>query len=363
MTKDLSTTELFFALIRCCTGSDEKLPIVPSREQWEELFVTARKQALQGVLFGAIEKLPQEQRPDVEVLLPWYNACETIKRKNAGLTGKAIILSEKFKKEGFRNCVLKGQGVAQYYPNPQLRVSGDIDLWLDGGSDKIISYVRELLPESKSVYHHIDFPMFDEVDIELHYRPTWLCNPTNNRRLQKFFEKAAEVQFSNTAQTGSGTMHVPTTAFNLIYIQLHIFRHLFDEGIGLRQIMDYYFILKRGIGDKEKEECIRTLESIGQIKFTKALMYVLMEIFGIGEKEMIVKPDSRYGSFLLNEIMYAGNFGKYETRYRQTERGFTLARLGVWIRRSARLLAYSPEEILWDPYFKIRNLCWRLRRN
>jgi hypothetical protein len=363
MTRKLTATELFFALVRCSIGTADILPIAPTREQWEELFETARKQALQGVLFEAIEKLPQEQRPPAEVLLPWYNTSETIKRKNADLTKKAIILSEKFKKEGFRNCILKGQGVALYYPNPHSRLSGDVDMWLDGGCDRIIEFVKGLLPESKSVYHHIDFPMYDEVDIELHYRPTWLCNPIHNGRLQRFFKETAELQFSNCVQTANGAMHVPTTAFNLIYIQLHIFRHLFDEGVGLRQIMDYYFILKRGIDDKEKEECIRTLESIGQIRFTKALMYVIAEIFGIDEKMMIVKPDSRYGRFLLNEIMHAGNFGKYETRYRVTARGFSLARLGMWIRRSARLLAYSPEEILWDPYFKIRNLCWRLHRN
>lgn len=315
------------------------------------------------MLFAAIEKLPQEQRPGVEVLLPWYNACETIKRKNADLTRKAIILSEKFKEEGFRNCILKGQGIAQYYPNPQLRVSGDVDLWLDGGCDKIIGYVRRLLPESKSVYHHIDLPMYDEVEIELHYRPTWLCNPINNRRLQKFFKAAAEEQFSNTVETEKRAMHVPTTTFNLIYIQLHIFRHLFDEGIGLRQIMDYYFVLKRGLDTKEKEACLKTLGCIGQIGFTRALMYVLKVIFSLEEKEMITEPDSRYGSFLLNEIMHAGNFGKYETRYIQTKRGFSFAHLEMWIKRSARLLAYSPGEVLWDPYFKIRNLCWRLRRN
>ena len=363
MTRKLTATELFFALVRCSIGTADILPIAPTREQWEELFDIARKQALQGVAFEAIGKLPKEQRPDAEILLPWYNDSEIIKSKNDDLTRKAVILSDKFREEGFENCILKGQGIARYYPNPRLRVSGDIDLWLNGGCDRIISYVRELLPESKSVYHHIDFPMFDDVDVEIHYRPTWLCNPLYNSRLQKFFTAAAKEQFANTASTEFGMLHMPTTTFNLIYIQLHIFRHLFDEGIGLRQVMDYYFVLQQEMSHEEKRLCVKTLKSIGQYRFARALMYVLKEIFDIDRERMIVEPDSRYGMFLLNEIMAAGNFGQHDTRYIQTKRGFSAARLKMWARRSIRLMKYSPEEILWDPYFKIRNLCWRLRRN
>lgn len=363
MESKISIAELFFSLLRYSIGTAEGLPCTPSKDEWKALYDIAKKQALQGVIFTAIEKLPKEQRPDVDILLSWYKTCEIIKSKNQELTKKAIIISNKFKEEGFENCVLKGQGIAQYYPNPLLRVSGDIDIWLEGECDKIIRYIKNITPDTVAVFHHIDFPILDNIEIEVHYRPTWLCNPIQNNTLQKYIKSQAEKQFRNTVNTSEGSMHVPTTAFNLIYIQMHIFRHLFDEGVGLRQVMDYYFLLQQDFSNEEKEECINVLKKIGQLKFTKALMYVLKEIFNIDEKYMFVEPDSRYGKFLLHEIMTAGNFGQFDERYQHTGRGFSFIRASIWIRRSVKLIIHSSEETLWDPYFRIMHHFWRRIKN
>lgn len=363
MTNNLPIKELFFYLIRVGIGTAEKMPYTPSKEEWNALYDLAKKQALHGITFAAIEKLPKEQQPDVKILLPWYKTCESIKKKNHELTRKAIIISEKFKEEGFRNCILKGQGIAQYYPNPLLRVSGDIDIWLEGDCDKIIRYIKGILPKSFAVYHHIDFSMYDDIEIEAHYRPTWLCNPIRNQTLQLFLKRESTKQFSHIICTNEGTLHTPDTVFNLIYIQMHIFRHLFDEGVGLRQVMDYYFLLQQDISKEEREECISVLKKIGQLKFTRALMYVLKEIFNIDDSLMFIEPDCRYGKFLLSEIMTAGNLGQFDTRYKQVGRGFSITRATIWIRRAVKLIIHSPNEILWDPYFRIMHHFWRMKKN
>lgn len=354
--------DLFFALIRCSVGTADKLPYAPSKEEWATLYDLVKKQALQGVTFAAIEKLPEEQRPNLKILLPWYKTCEIIKKKNAELTKKAILISKKFQEEGFKNCILKGQGIAQYYHNPDLRVSGDIDIWLEGDCDRIIKYIKEFTPETRILYHHIDFPIYDNIEIEVHYRPTWLSQPIANYRLQKFFKQTANNWAKNTITTLEGELPMPTVAFNLIYIQIHILRHIFGEGVGLRQIMDYYFTLKQKISNKEKEDCIKLLKSIGQLKFTQALMFILKEIFDIDKDLMLVEPDCKYGKFLLKEIMTAGNFGIADTRYEQAKR-FSFARVINGIRRSMNIVLYSPAETLWEPYFKIRHFFWRLQKN
>ena len=41
----------------------------------------------------------------------------------------------------------------------------------------------------------------------------------------------------------AGEIAVPTTAFNTIYQLCHLYHHFFDEGIGMRQIIDYYFVV------------------------------------------------------------------------------------------------------------------------
>ena len=355
--------DLFFALIRCSVGTADKLPYAPSKEEWSSLYDLVKKQALQGVTFAAIEKLPEEQRPNLKILLPWYKTCEIIKKKNAELTKKAILISKKFQEEGFKNCILKGQGIAQYYHNPDLRVSGDIDIWLEGDCDRIIKYIKDISPNSRPMYQHIDFHIYDDIEIETHYRPSWLCNPFYNKKLQLFFKETAENQLDNTIATKYGDLHTPSIPFNVVYIQMHIFRHLFDEGIGFRQIMDYYYLLKQKPNEQEKEKCLGILKNIGQIEFTRALMYIMKEVFDIEDEYLLIEPNKRYGIFLLNEIMLAGNLGQYDKRYKQSKRGFSFTRLSVWTRRFMQLIAYSPNEAIWDPYFKIRHFFWRLQKN
>ena len=81
--------------------------------------------------------------------------------------------------------------------------------------------------------------------MELHFTPSWMNGFADNKRLQKFFMEQVPVQFSNEIELPdiSENINSPTIEFNRFYILLHIYRHLFGEGIGLRQLMDYYHVL------------------------------------------------------------------------------------------------------------------------
>ena len=358
---DNETIRLFFALIRCGIGKDDRLPATPSKEQWNKLFDIACKQTLQGIAYAGIEKLPKEQRPDSELLIKWYHITLNIKKKNKELTRASIKVSEKFEKEGFRNCILKGQGIAQYYPDPELRLPGDIDIWLEGGCDKVIEYVRNITPDCKPKYHHVDFNVLNGIDIEAHYRPTWMYNPFNNRRLQRFFAKRSDTEFTHTVGTNTGRLHTPTATFNMVFIPVHIFRHLFDEGIGMRQILDYYFVMQQKEWQSERATCINALWEAGVLRFTKALMYVMQQMFALDEEQMIVDPDERYGKLLMREILLAGNFGKQDARFKSAQRGYNAQHLKNQLRRSFILIGHYPSETIWNPLFKIWHTFWRSR--
>lgn len=358
---DNETIRLFFALIRCGIGKEDRLPATPSKEQWDELFDIACKQTLQGIAYAGIEKLPKEQRPNSELLIKWYHITLNIKKKNKELTRASIKVSEKFEKEGFRNCILKGQGIAQYYPDPELRMPGDIDIWLEGGCDKVIEYVRNITPDCKPKYHHVDFNVLNGIDIEVHYRPTWMYNPFNNRRLQRFFAKRSNTEFTHTVGTNEGRLHIPTATFNMVFIPVHIFRHLFDEGIGMRQILDYYFVMQQKEWRAERATCINALWEAGVLRFTRALMYVMQQMFALNEEQMIVDPDERYGKLLMREILLAGNFGKQDTRFKSAQRGYNAQHLKNQLRRSFILIGHYPSETIWNPLFKIWHTFWRSR--
>ena len=354
------TTTLFLALIRCGIGKADRLPFTPSKEQWDELFNIAGRQTLQGIAYAGIERLPQEQRPYKELLLRWYHLTLNIRKRNRELTRTAIMVSEKFRKEGFGNCILKGQGIALYYPDPELRVPGDIDIWLGGGYKKVIKYIKSIIPDCKPKYHHVDFNVMKETDIEVHYRPSWMYSPFSNKSMQKYFKKRSDKEFTNTANTSYGILHAPTLSFNTVYIPIHIYRHLFNEGIGMRQILDYYYVLMQENSAKEKAECVEILKKTGVLRFTQALMYVMQEMFALDRQHMIVEPDSRHGKFLMREIMLSGNFGKHDARFVKTKAGYNMQHLKNQVIRSLMLINHYPSETIWNPLFKIWHMFWRI---
>ncbi len=359
--EDFSIIELFFHLIRCGIGKQSTLPCTPNTQEWNELFEIAKKQTLTGIAFAGIERLPQEQRPPREILLQWYKMSTLIKSKNAELDRKCAIVSAKFKSEGFNNCIIKGQGIAQLYPDPTLRTPGDIDIWLDGGDEKVLKYVKKFFPDCEPTYHHVDFPIAKDLEIEIHYRPSWLYNPFSNRRLQRFFEENADEQFTNEITTSEGCFPTPTVAFNRIYILLHIYRHVFFEGIGMRQLLDYYFVLQQEITSEEINEYKELLKSFGLKKFAGATTYVMQQMFGLDSEHTLVEPNRPLGKFLMREIMIAGNFGKYDHRYDLGAQEYSFKRAVETVKRTMTLLTRFPDDTLWSPYFKIWHYFWRKR--
>ena len=241
----LKQQKIFFDFLRFCIGSAKEIPDSLKEADWKELYAIAKKQCLVGVLFDGIKKLPAEHvGMEKELLLQWMAESQMLEKANVRLNDAAILVSEWFRKKGFRTCILKGQGNALLYPNPYSRTPGDIDIWVEGGDKRVISFVRSISPHEKACYHHIEFPPYKGVEVEVHYRPSFLLCFWHNRKLQKYYERVKEKQFSHRVMLGEqGEIAIPTVEFNFIFQLTHIYAHLMNEGIGLRQLLDYYYLI------------------------------------------------------------------------------------------------------------------------
>jgi len=355
----LKQHQIFFDFLRFCIGSESEPPLSLKEADWNELYAIAQKQCLVGVLFDGIKKLPAEQvGMKMGLLLRWMAESQILKKVNVRLNDAAIQVSEWFGKKGFRTCILKGQGNALMYPNPYSRTPGDIDIWVEGGDERVISFVRSISPHGKACYHHIDFPSYNGVEVEVHYRPSFLQCFWHNRRLQKYYGMVKEKQFSHRVTLGEqGEVAIPTVVFNLIFQLTHIYTHLMNEGIGLRQLLDYYFVLLHA-NIKDLAELQRNLKRFGLWKFAGAIMYIMQEVFGMPASRLIVPSNEKYGIFVLNEVLEAGNFGKYDERNRfgKSQLGHNLQR----VYRDIRLVKYFPMEALSEPLFRTWHFFWRL---
>ena len=362
---------MFFQLLRYSIGASNEFPSNLSEGMWYDVFMIARQQSLLGVLFYGIQK-QSEQKPPKNLLLKWYAISEQIRQANEKINRVAVDLKDQLWQEGFRTCLLKGQGNTLNYPNSHIRTSGDIDIWVkpvDSGQLTVDNYLRSVLlyvrkknPKAKACYHHVDAGMYKGVELEVHYRPSFMNNLIHNRRLQKWFEENAEEQFAHEVDlpNGAGKICVPTNAFNRIYQMAHIYNHLIHEGVGLRQIVDYYYLLKKAKDDVKCEmgNVKETLQYLGLYKSAGAVMWVLKEKLGLEDKYLIVPTNEKLGRFLLDEIMQGGNFGQYDTRVKHG--GSQLSQNIQRLKRDLRLMWYFPSECLWEPVFRLYHFFWRL---
>ena len=457
----LKQQKIFFDFLRFCIGSAKEIPDSLKEADWKELYAIAKKQCLVGVLFDGIKKLPAGYvGMKKELLLQWMAESQMLVKANVRLNDAAIQVSEWFRKKGFRTCILKGQGNALMYPNPYSRTPGDIDIWVEGGDKLVISFVRSISPHEKACYHHIEFPSYKGVEVEVHYRPSFLLCFWHNRKLQKYYERVKEEQFSHRVMLGEqGEIAIPTVEFNLIFQLTHIFSHLMNEGIGLRQLVDYYYVLcdfykvyqnfskthpsslkggstafpkplsmvftppsvppfpgdrnLRGEGGNRPTRCSeplrykdggpskvspdcagwdrrgvsgdtssasgssasstavtssastaldvvrKELKELGLWRFAGGIMYIMQEVFGMPASRLIVPPNEKYGKFVLNEVLKAGNFGRHDARNRfgRSQLGHNLQR----VYRDIRLVRYFPAEALCEPLFRTWHFFWRLK--
>ena len=241
-----------FAFLRYFLGYNENMSRIIDGINWQELYSFTSKQALLGLCFDGIERLgkeyPEELRQNPigrELLMTWMGKAQQIRRQNMKVNAVASKLFSMLREDGLRCCILKGQGNALMYPNAYSRNPGDIDVWVNASREHITEYAKKHFNLGDDIrYHHLETSL-DGVPVELHFFPCTMNNPIYNARLQKWFKRNVGLQCSNVVSLpdGIGEIAIPTMAFNVIYQLTHLYHHFFDEGIGMRQIIDYFLVV------------------------------------------------------------------------------------------------------------------------
>ena len=358
-----------FDFLKYCLGAKIDVNKVIAGIDWQQLYSFASKQAILGLCFNGIERLGREYSDELkqnpigrELLMTWMGKAQQIRRQNMKVNAVAGKLFSMLREDGFRCCILKGQGNALMYPNPYSRTPGDIDVWVNASREEITEYAkRHFKLEDDIRFHHLETTM-DGVPVELHFFPCSMNNPLYHARLQKWFRRNADLQCLNVVSLpdGIGEIAIPTTAFNVNYQLTHLYHHFFDEGIGMRQIIDYYYVVNNDELLAIKDTLQKELKHLGLWKFARAVMYVQHEALGLSGEKMIAPMDEKRGKLLLAEILNGGNFGKHFTKYGHfTQQGMAKKYfLKIW--RNMHFVRYYPAEALCEPLFRTWHFLWRM---
>ena len=318
-------------LVQVAIGVRDDLSRMPSEKEWEALFKEASHQGLIGITYVGVRKLmglPGCTLPK-KLLLRWSGVAVQLKDQNAHVSARGERVLRYFRDAGFQAIILKGQSHLPNYPEElrDLRAPGDIDVWVRGGSKKqVYDLVRKDCPDEDYGYLHIHYPVFSDTSVEIHIRPAYLCNPLRNHRLQQWAESL------DLEALGEPNAF---RDFNAIYQPLHLFKHLLREGITLRQLLDYYFLLKQ-----EPHTDVATLRQFGLDGFCRDLQSVVFNIFE--NKPISSESEMR----LLEEV----------------KQDITEASLQIedeW-GRLKRVVWMYPGEVLWRPWFWISQKIWKM---
>lgn len=346
--------DLFFELLQVAIGRRTHLSRTPSSEEWEQLFLMAERQTVLGVCFKTVKEMADSVPQPV--YMKWLAMAAKIQQRNEEMNRKCAEVYEAIRREGFECVVLKGQGVAELYNiNVNLdlnlyRQSGDIDVWqwkegfsLKENRKEVIRFARTIQPDATGAEHHVGVEWMG-TDVELHYEPAYFCNPFANRRFRKWFMDYDKSRF----QFSDNGFCVPDTEFNRVFLLAHAFRHYISEGLGLRQVMDYYFLL-RNLNHNLDLNHNNLIKRLGMARFEKAMKWVIGYVF----EEKDIEDGRKCGKMLLEHIMDGGNFGKHKATT-VASRHTHIGRFINQLTHDIRLMRYYPSEAVWAPLSMIR---------
>lgn len=391
--------KLFFELIRVAIGNAVCLSHTPKVKEWQMLHEMAKKQSLVGICFAGVQKLQLQRQapnswgsPEGEMLyLQWMGMAAKIQQRNDIVNRQCAELGERLKVEGYRCTILKGQGVASLYKvrgerlevgdsdseseNSSnhstlttnlgaLRQSGDIDvlMWKDVLSaaenrKTVMDFARQIDAKASGSEHHVHVDFFKDTAVELHFAPSYFCNPFANSRFRRWSnENKVKVE---RLKLKEGEFDVPSVEFSIVFLLAHIFRHYVSEGVGMRQVMDYYFVLEaaqvRGYSLEVKDDLLRLLDSFNMKKFASAVMWVIKTVFAGHDNDnwMLCEPDERLGRKLLDHIMQGGNFGHHNAE-KVVKSGAHWANFVNQLAHDLHLAFDYPAEALWSPISMIK---------
>lgn len=347
----------FFTLVQSgLWGTKANADLFDEHTNWEQLYQSARAQALMGIVLDGIQTLPAENRPPRGLYLKWCNILLQIEEKNKLLNHELANIYALCRAVNVEPVLLKGQGVAQNYRYPLHRQCGDIDLYT--GYKAYDKVNKLLLPDvtriDEECFKHIGFE-WHGVTVENHRILNHLNAPSADRYFQSEIARWHSQSEMRSVQVGDCTASVPPLTFDAVYILAHSVLHALNEGIGLRQICDWACLLNHHAETLDREAVVKQLRAYGLERAAKIFGIVATKYLGLRDECLPVAyepEDIATGEWLMNDIWKEGNFGKFNADKKRRPKGYwkgkwhTLTQLTVRCNDMKRL---APAEARWYP--------------
>ena len=286
--------------------TSEEVKYVP----WKEVMYTAEEQTVFGLAFSALESL-RPKEVGGSLLFEYIGRVNHIEQRNYVIDATLRVFTDLLKSYNLQSVIVKGQVVGSCYPNPFIRQSGDIDFWV---STEELKKCEELVEQNlrctikrAESEKHVEF-QWKGIQFELH---SCLASFSASKH-QNYFDRLVEQDKYCTIVIKGTEVASLSPTLNALYIFIHLFHHLIDTGVGLRQFCDWMMWLHRYKEDINREELVVHLKALDLEKPYRVLGVLLVHDLGLLEEEFpltISDKDIKRSRRVLKDVMKMGNFG------------------------------------------------------
>jgi len=344
----------YIDFLRWCLHPTGNIPACTSTINWQELLAFAKKQTIVGIYWQGIQRLGDiANKPSEDDVIDWMGAYTKIARRNVKTDDAVTKLTKIMRDNGIAFFVFNGQGVASYYPSPEIRTSGNVDLYVfkkDRARAKSL-LERDVTMTDDHSGQHWEFTK-DGITFEMHYHTAVFASGSRQRYWDELIDSYFDDILDHVEIDGVGVPTLPPT-LNAIYLFVHIYHHFLKEGIALRQFIDWMMFFEAMHDEIVVPELTAKLERLGLLRAFKAFGAVLTVVLGMETKYFpysLKDNDKKYVDIILAIVLRYGNFGKYGRKEQQGGWKHSIETGLRSIRHITQFFWLSPaENLLWIP--------------
>lgn len=280
---------MLLALLRAALwgGSPDAYPFDGAEEEdWADCMKLAVRQGVQAVAFDGMTVLPSSLQPPRRLKPVWAANVAAVEQRRERYARTVARLVEFYERHGLLVMLMKGLGLAEDYPVPAHRESGDLDIWLFGqyAEGNRLMTRRGTEVDKHSPKHACFF--FEGVPVENHRTFLNVTQYKIDRCLEKLLHRAlAGGRCGSLALPGGTSVLLPPPAFNAVFVARHLCVH-FVEGIVLRHLCDWARFLSVHRGEFDTDEWLEVFRQVGLLPVMQAFTRLAVEYLGLPPEDV-----------------------------------------------------------------------------
>ena len=259
----------FFSLLRTgLWGTEPEVSLFAGETDWETVFLMAKEQTVVPMVADGVESLLSRTDLEIprEVRKRFASGLLKTEQRNRRMDRLSTYLFQKAEAEGIPCVILKGQGVARCYPVPLRRQSGDVDVVvLPEDFERICALfapvAKAIEQQGEGTLHRAMY--FGDLQVEFHGSIESELTRRTDCRLEVLHRELFAEGGIRILEEGDFRIPVPSVRFDTQYLLSHLYKHFFQEGVGLRQVCDWMMFVHAHAAEMDADVLAEDLRKIG----------------------------------------------------------------------------------------------------